>query len=643
MKKYHLGAAYYPELWPASEVDEDIKRCQEYGLDTLRIGEFAWSKMEPEEGRYEFDWLEVVLDKLHDAGIHVILCTPTVTPPRYMLNRYEEMRQVDGHGVRTEVSWRCHPCKTSPIMREKNRLIVEELAKRFGNHPAVIAWQLDNEFFPYNDAGCHCSLCQKAFQDYLREKFHTIDALNEAWGMARWSLDYEDFSAIRDPRPGEWLHPSLAKAWWDFQCRQIHDYALEQATIIRKYSLAPIGTDMMYNNNLPYEDMNEGLDLVQVNHYKKADELHHMTFWYDFLRTLKERPFYVTETQPNWSGGNYAENGDRPLGNTHLNSLLPFLYGGEANLYWHFRAHRNGHELAHGALFTVAGRPIVEMREIALLSKELETLEPILSSKKIKSKIAIHYSSAAANSFKVAPMVKGFDYTARLRDDIHEAFPHHNVDVIEKSHAVGGYETIISPFLAYMNDEPFLTKMKEFVVNGGQWIIGPLSDIFDDNVTQCTKAPYYHLEELCGATSVYQKRVDSLRIYGEGEVPLHLCYDALEPKEGTEVLLRYASGEFKGYAAITRRKMGKGEIILLGALPPKEYLSGLVRAKKNAIASPNVRLIKRDNVLIAAEITHEKGTLVLEGSYRDILSKKLYQGLVDIAPYQVLVFEKIEN
>ena len=641
MKKYHLGAAYYPELWPLEEVDKDIARCKEYGLNTLRVGEFAWGRMEPKEGVFDFEWLQIVLDKLYQAHISVILCTPSCTPPRYMMNRYEEMRQVDGSGRRCEVSWRVHPCKTSPMMREKNRIIVEEMSRRFGNHPAVIAWQIDNEFFPYNDQGCHCELCQHAFQDYLKERFKTIDALNKAWGMSRWSLDYEDFSTIRDPRPGEWVHPSLAKVWFDFQCHQIHTYALEQADVIRKYSKAPIGTDMMYNNNLPYSETNKGLDLIQVNHYKKADELHHMTFWYDFLRTLKPLPFFVTETQPNWSGSVFAENGDRPIGNTYLNSLLPFLYGGEANLYWHFRAHRNGHELAHGALFTVSGRPIVEMKEIARLSRDLEKLEPILSSKKLDSKIAIHYSYRAANSFEYAPMVKGFDYTGRLRDDFRDAFPHHNVDIIEKEHPVDGYETVFSPFLAYMSDEAFLSKMMDFVRSGGQWIIGPLSDIYDDQVTQNIEAPYYNLESICGVTSVYQKRVDSLRIKGQGGISLRFCYDALEPKEGTDSLLRYETGEYQGYAAVTRRKVGKGEIILLGALPPKDYLASLVHVKPNAEGSSNVRVIKREDILIATEITHQNGTLILNGSYRDVLTNKTYEGTVQVEPYQVLILTKI--
>ena len=123
MKDLYIGAAYYPELWDAAEVDEDIRRCKSLGLNVMRVGEFAWSKMEPREGEYEFDWLISVVDKLYAAGISTVMCTPTCTPPRYLLDKYEETRSVSDRGVRSQTSWRCHPCKTSPVMREKNRAI----------------------------------------------------------------------------------------------------------------------------------------------------------------------------------------------------------------------------------------------------------------------------------------------------------------------------------------------------------------------------------------------------------------------------------------------------------------------------------------------------------------------------------------
>lgn len=339
----YIGAAYYPELWEREEIERDISRCREYGINLLRVGEFAWEKLETREGKFDFDWLEDVINRLWQAGISVLLCTPTSTPPRWMFAKYPEITRMGADGSREVVSSRNHVCRTSPLMREKNRTIVEALAERFGHHPGVIGWQIDNELFPYQ-SGCFCPQCRAAFRDFLRERFGTIDALNRHWGMTRWSLSYASFEEIEPPRPSEWRHPSLRTAWRTFQCRQIETFAREQADILHRLASGPVGTDMMPNNVLSYYRMNAPMDVVQFNHYDPAAALPDLPFSYHFLRPIKSAPFWVTETQVGWNGSEFAENGARPVGNCYANTMLPFLMGAEANLFWLFRTHPNGHE-----------------------------------------------------------------------------------------------------------------------------------------------------------------------------------------------------------------------------------------------------------------------------------------------------------
>ena len=184
-KLYH-SAAYYPELWPQEQIDKDLKLMKKAGLNAVRITEFAWSRMEPEEGKYDFDWLRLVLDKLQKAKIGAILCTPTPTPPAWLTEKHPDMLFVNREGKTMIHGARRHYCYNSAIYQHLCRRIIQQLASRFGKHPAVIGWQTDNEFFCHV-AACYCPTCKIKFQKRLEKKYETIDNLNQAWGTHIWS------------------------------------------------------------------------------------------------------------------------------------------------------------------------------------------------------------------------------------------------------------------------------------------------------------------------------------------------------------------------------------------------------------------------------------------------------------------------
>lgn len=644
-KKIYLGAAYYPEMWEESEVDADIARCRETGVNTLRVGEFAWGKMEPKEGEFDFGWLERTVDKLHAAGISVVMCTPTCTPPRWMMNKYEEMRRVDSTGIRTEVSSRCHPCKTSPKMREKNAVIVTEMAKRFAHRPGIIGWQIDNEIFPYG-GGCYCPLCMNAFREYLKDKYKTAEALNKKWGMQRWSLEYQSFGDVQPPRDGQWRHPSLRVEWERFQCAQIVSYVNEQADILHEYGYENVGTDMMGTNELSYYDLNAKLDVVQFNHYNPAADLPRTAFSYDFLRCVKDKPFWVTETQAGWNGSEFAEFGYRPVGNCYANTWLPVAKGAEMNLYWLFRTHPNGHELAHGALFSTAGRAYRVSQEVARAAEDFEKCGDFLLKSKVRSKLAIHYSSSAVKTFEAAPLIKNFNYRETVMDKFYEAFRHCNVDVIDTAHALDGYEVVVSPFLATVDENGLKERIVEWVKAGGTWIVGPMSDIMTEYASKYTAAPYSFLEELVGVYTKYQIPVSNdvfcAKDKSGKDFPVSMCYDAYELR-GARSLADYTEGEFGGLCAAAERKVGKGKVILLGSVPSREALRALSGIAPFAEASANVLVIERtgeENGLIAVETENAEGWIFLDGSYVDLLTDKTQEGRVSLSPYQVMVLKK---
>ena len=641
-----LGAAYYPELWDPAELVSDIEKCKEYGLRLLRVGEFAWGRMEPEEGRFELDWLEELVDRLHESGISVVLCTPTCTPPRWLLNRYPETRQVSPAGVREAASSRCHTCKTSPLMREKNLRVTEQLARRFGNHPGVVGWQIDNELYIYRE-GCYCPLCRAAFQAYLRERYGSPEELNRRWGMARWSLEYSSFDEVEPPRPDEWRHPSLQTAWRRFMEAQLCSYAREQADMLHRYTRAPVGTDMMPMNTLSYYDMTAPMDVVQYNHYDPAERLPFTTFFYDFARPIKARPFWVTETQVGWNGSEYAECGYRPVGNCYANTWLPIAHGAERNLYWLFRTPQNGHELAHGALFSTAGRPYRVSEEVRQASRDLARCDAFLSGSRVAARIAVHFSSVAENNFLSAPLLKDFHYKETLMERFHAPLRHYNVDLIDTPHPLDGYRVVFSPFLATI-DEELQEKAEAFVRAGGTWIVGPMSGILTEDTSKYADSPCPFVERLAGVYVRYQKPIaNSLwRAAWQDGSPLGVstCYDALEATDSTP-LATYCGDEFDGFAAVTERRLGAGRVILLGTLPDASAIRRLTGLPPIAEASENVDLTERSGAragLIAIETENRPGTLTLPGRYHELIGDRRLSGTVSIRPYEVLVLEAEE-
>ena len=651
MKNFYIGAAYYPELWDKNEIDKDIAQMKAYGMNCMRIAEFAWSEMEPSEGKFNFDMFKYVADKLYENGIYTIMCTPSCTPPRWVFEKYPDANRVISEAYAERqyaIHSRCHPCKSHKGMRELNAKITGEMAKAFANHPGVIGWQSDNEIYMYDD-GCFCENCKKGFRDYLKNKYKTIENLNKRWGMHRWSLDYTDFDQIDPPVKGTWENPSRQTNWIEFQESLICSYVEEQANAIRKYSDAPIGTDMMTNNFLSYNKVNKNLDVVQHNHYHTNDNFYRTIFNYDFYRTLKNRPFWVTETLLGWNGSIAAYGGYRNNGYCYINSLAPIVHGAEMNLYWLFRSHPNGHELGHGAFLSSTGRPNVVSKSVKMITDTLTKCDDFLSSSRVKSKIAMTYSTTAQKVFTYAPLVANFDHDIdeRFIDKFHKIFRHYNIDVIETDKELGDYEIILSPFLANATENGFNERIVEWIKNGGTWIVGPLSDVMTGDANKYTDAPYSFLEELAGVYTKYQLpiEVDEIKArWNDGEIiDLSMGFDAYE-LNGAEALAKYDSDELDNLTAVAKRSIGKGQIIILGSVPDKKALLKLVNEKPILQASDNIDLTVRSgsqNGIIAMEIENKHGYVLLDKSYYDILNEKIVNGRIELAPYTALFLKEM--
>lgn len=651
----YLGVAYYPEVWPQEQLDEDIRLMLEAGLNAVRIAEFAWSSMEPEEGRTELDWLLRVVERLGTAGIATIMCTPSCTPPAWLTERYPEVAAVNHAGERAQHGSRRHVCPNNPVYREHCGRIARVLAELFGRDERVIGWQIDNEVDIWQEWGCYCEVCVAAFRRRLRSKFGTIDALNAAWGTNLWSQTYQSFEQVPAPRPGYCHHPSLLTEWIVFQGDSVVDYVAHQAHILHEHVSQPVGTDMMPILSVNYAQTHRHLDLVQYNHYDSMDNLWRQVFWMDLVRPVKDVPFWNTETATCWNGGTLS-NGYKEPGFCRANSWLPIALGAEANLYWLWRAHWSGQELMHGAVVSSHGRPLHIMKEVQEVSKGFKTAGTFLrGTRPSPPGFALHVSSLAWAQFRFQPMVQGFDYIESLIKRVYRPLmdTHLRADIVDPSTPLDAYKLVFSPFLPALDESNLRDRLYAWIKAGGTWVVGPFSGVRTLDGAKPRHAPFGCLEEWAGVFCKYELPGDPveqvIRWSNGRESQGSLWYSGFETG-GAETLASYTEGPLDGLAAVTETRLGKGRIVLLGTMPVAADLKTLLLQfaaecgiQPSADATPNMLVVPREGKsgrgLMVVELQNRPGTLTLPGESRDLLTGQVLSGKIEVRPYQVLVLE----
>ena len=287
------GGDYNPEQWldRPDILEKDLEMLKETGCNTVTLGVFSWSTLEPEEGVFHFLWLEDIVQKLYENGIYTILATPSAARPKWMADKYPEVLRVDDTRHRKLFGERHNHCYTSPVYREKTAIINRKLAERLGSHPGVILWHISNEF----GGECHCPLCQAAFQKWLKEKYQTIDNLNKRWCTTFWSHTYQSFEQIESPSSiGESQLHALNLDWKRFVTHQTVDYICNEVQALRDGgSTLPVTTNLMhYFQGLDYFKVAKELDVVSWDTYptwhkeKLLDTAYDNGMCHDLMRSL---------------------------------------------------------------------------------------------------------------------------------------------------------------------------------------------------------------------------------------------------------------------------------------------------------------------------------------------------------------------
>jgi beta-galactosidase len=485
-----LGVCYYPEHWPQSWWAEDARAMAALGLSHVRIGEFAWSRLEPEPGRYEFGWLDDAIETLAAAGLKIILGTPTATPPKWLIDRYPDILAHDRAGRPRRFGSRRHTCFSSRTYRRETARIVAALAERYGAHKAIVAWQTDNEY------GCHDTVLSyspnaaMAFRAWLAGRYRDVESLNAAWGNVFWSMEYRSFAEIDPPNltvteanPAHWM------AWRRFSSDQVASYNRLQTEILRKASpgRAIAHNYMGHFTDFDHRRTGADLDIAAWDSYPlgfleqapwpaetKARYLRQghpdfAGFHHDLYRGIGR--LWVMEQQPgpvNWAPHNPA-----PLsGMVRLWTHEAFAHGAELVSYFRWRQAPFAQEQMHAGLNLPTRELDVGGREAKAVAEDLALLADVAATATGKAPVALVFDYEAQWAGEIQPQGADYDYS-RLVLQVYSGLRRLglDIDVIGPDADVSGYRLIAAPGLA-MAREALALKLAE---SGAIVLIGPRS------------------------------------------------------------------------------------------------------------------------------------------------------------------------
>jgi len=653
-----LGSAWYPEHWPEERWPEDVRLMREAGMTVSRIAEFAWSTMEPRDGVFEFGWLERAIDLLAENGLRAVLGTPTAAPPAWLTQAHPETLAMEPNGRRAQHGNRCHYCVNSPRYHEFCYRIADEMGRRFGTHPNVMGWQIDNE---YNRV-CYCDVCAARFREFLRERYGSLEELNSRWSTAYWSQTYTDWDQIPMPVGGH--NPGLMLEMKRFVTDSYRRFQKLQISALRQY--VPADRWITHNfmgwfDGFDHYELARDLDLASWDCYVGTGHHDYLGIGatHDLTRGFKRRGFWLMETQPgsvNWSRINNVL--DR--GEVRAMAWTAVAHGAEAVLYWQWRSAPGGQEQYHGTVVGQDGEPRPLYEEIQQIGRDFAAASQVLDGSEVKANAAILNSYGDRWSIHWQRHHAEFDYVvhagAYYRPLASRNIP---VDIISSEEELSGYKLVVAPCLLMLSSAE-VANLVRYVEGGGHLVLTIRSGMKDEwNALLPSKQPG-PLTVLTGARAEEFYALDEpVPVEGEGPLSFHgtsaIWAERLMPiDEGTQVLARFGkcNGWLDGRPAITMRTHGMGRAYYVGAWLDDASQRALMQwvATEAGVAplmdSPDgVEVARRvrpggDEVYVVVNHTPNPAVLSLPWSAVDQLTGAAASGSLQLEAYGVAVLVK---
>ncbi|MFI1421588.1 beta-galactosidase [Streptomyces sp. NPDC020731] len=579
------GADYNPEQWPRAVWEEDVRLMREAGVNLVSVGIFSWARLQPAEDTWDFAWLDEVLDLLHRGGIGVDLATATASPPPWLTTAHPEILPVTATGETLWPGARQHWRPTSPVFRRYALRLVRELATRYAGHPALVAWHVNNEL------GCHnvydySDDAARAFRDWLRARYSTVEALNSAWGTAFWSQRYTDWAQILPPRlAASHPNPTQQLDFKRFSSDALRDHLRAEREILRELTPdIPVTTNFMVMGNtkgMNYPDWADEIDFVSNDHYvhpgpQDRDEL---SFSANLTSGISGgRPWFLMEhstSAVNWQPVNVAK---RP-GDLARDSLLHVAHGADAVCFFQWRQSAAGAEKYHSAMVPHAGADSELFRAVAGLGATLKTLAPLAGSEREPARVGILYDweswwASEQDSHPTSLLdyrQEALDwYSALLALGV-------RADLVTTRADLHRHQVLIAPVL-HLVPADLAKTLTRYAEQGGHLITTYFSGVVDEHDHVWLGGYPGALRDLLGIRiEEFGPLLAGAGVELDDGTTGALWTDRITVTDaGTEVLARYRTGEQSGRPAVTRRPTGGGSAAYVSTRLGVEGLTSLL-------------------------------------------------------------------
>ncbi|MFE7075969.1 beta-galactosidase [Streptomyces sp. NPDC057620] len=641
-----FGGDYNPEQWPEEVWHEDVRLMREAGVNSVTLGVFSWAKIEPRPGAREFGWLDRLMDLVHGHGIGVVLATPTSSPPPWLGRLHPDTLPRDADGRTEWWGGRQHFSHSSATYRRHAAAITEDLAARYGSHPALTMWHINNEYCTY-DWGDEAA---GTFRRWLRDRYGTLDALNTAWGTAFWSQGYGDWAEVLPPRRAHYLNnPTQVLDFKRYTSDMLLECYVAERDIVRRYSPdLPVTTNFMpmWAGQDAWRWAEEE-DVVSVDLYPDPRDpfgAQEGALVQDMTRSQARGPWMLMEQAAgsvNWRGVNRP----KPRGLNRLWSLQAVARGADAVCYFQWRQSRQGAEKFHSGMVGHAGEQGRAYQEVKQLGAELRRLGAQVTGRHSVSRVAIlHEWNAWWAGEQDGRPSREVEYQQVVRA-WHRALweAHITTDFAHPGHDLSAYPLVVVPQL-YLLTDPAIDNLVAYVRGGGTLVCGFLTGIADEDDRVRTGGMDERLRELFGIRTLHEWWPLDPGEYAECDgLRGTLWSEEIEAEKAEDVVAhsRYKGGELDGLPAVLRR----GRAWYVSTLPEpaalRELLEGVaagagVRPVLEGLPA-QVEAVRRGDLLFVLNHGREPVTVAVPGEYRDLLGERRVTDTLELGRYGAAV------